>query len=234
MDNIKVIESFITWQGEGPDIGKRMLLLRFKTCDRVENKNPCSWCDTIIKMRCSIEQEVSLQTIQETLDKNKAGLMITGGEPTFGENLKNTTRLLNLYYNVANIETNGFDLLGLFKIISNIDKNIKIIWSPKIFSNKDYVDFQVKVSELNSYKNDVYLKFVIDNKNFPEDNLRVEKCLQFILDNPKIKFDIDKVYLMPEGKTREDLIKNSEICFDMCEKWNCSFSSRDQIIYGFV
>jgi len=37
--SLRLIENMITWQGEGPNTGKRVILLRFKKCDRVENKN---------------------------------------------------------------------------------------------------------------------------------------------------------------------------------------------------
>ena len=47
---INLIENIITWQGEGPDCGQRMLLLRFKECDRVEEKRPCPWCYTCFRI----------------------------------------------------------------------------------------------------------------------------------------------------------------------------------------
>jgi len=47
---VKLIENFVSWQGEGPDSGKTMIILRFKTCDR-----NCSWCDTTVKMRITAE-----------------------------------------------------------------------------------------------------------------------------------------------------------------------------------
>ena len=43
-----------------------------------------------------------------------------------------------------------------------------------------------------------------------------------------------RVYLMIEGVTRVDLIKNSGAVFDACEKYKFNFSSRDHIIYGFI
>jgi len=43
-----------------------------------------------------------------------------------------------------------------------------------------------------------------------------------------------RVYLMIEGVTRADLIKNSGAVFDACEEYNFNFSSRDHIIYGFI
>jgi hypothetical protein len=43
-----------------------------------------------------------------------------------------------------------------------------------------------------------------------------------------------KVWVMPEGTTAANLIMNSSKVFDICEKYNFNFSSRNHIIYGFV
>jgi hypothetical protein len=48
-----------------------------------------------------------------------------------------------------------------------------------------------------------------------------------------LKWD-HRIWLMPEGTTRSELIKKAEKVFDVCEKYGFSFSSRDHIIYGFV
>ena len=36
MSKIKLIENFLSWQGEGPDSGRQMVILRFKRCSRIE------------------------------------------------------------------------------------------------------------------------------------------------------------------------------------------------------
>jgi hypothetical protein len=43
-----------------------------------------------------------------------------------------------------------------------------------------------------------------------------------------------RVWLMPKGTTRVDLIRNAGPVFDACEKYNFNFSSRSHIIFGFV
>ena len=83
---IKCIETFVSWQGEGFSSGQRMLIVRFKRCNRVESGRGCPWCDTQIKMRTNIEYSISLDKIQEILDKDKCGILITGGCPTYSTN----------------------------------------------------------------------------------------------------------------------------------------------------
>ena len=70
----------------------------------------------------------------------------------------------------------------------------------------------------------VYIKVVAEN------NELITEYLTFLY---QLKIN-NKVYLMPQGKTRKDLIKNSPITFDLAEEFNMNFSSRDHIIYEFV
>lgn len=218
--SVKLIENITTHQGEGPSTGQRMLLLRFKKCNRF-----CKWCDTLVKMRVTMESEYKLSDIQNVLDEQKCSLMISGGEPTFDTNFQSTITLLNSlkYDQSANVETNGFNLINLIKEV-NPDKNVKYIYSPKIFNKDDYQSEMLKTNELINIDN-VYFKIVIS----PNDDL-VRKFLYFLS-----KQNVNhRVYLMPEGTTREKLIENSGIVFDYCEEFKFNFSSRSHIIYNFI
>ncbi len=71
---------------------------------------------------------------------------------------------------------------------------------------------------------DYQLKPVISS----EKDLEEVKELQDILNVPN-----DKVYLMPEGMTNEELVKRRMWLFDICTKEGYNFSDRLQIIvYG--
>ncbi len=223
MDSVKLIENFYSFQGEGPDSGKSMLILRFKQCDRVENKNPCLWCDTLVKMRIQNEASYDILDIQKGIRERNCGILLTGGEPTFGENLHQTICLLNkLIYPIANVETNGFNLVELIRAVTDVSKNIKFVYSPKIF-NTDDLNEAHKVLDLIQYDKRVYLKVVCDNTFLVENEFLSE-----------ISIDNSRVFLMPEGKTKEDIIKNAPHTFDLCEKYKFNFSSREHIIYDFV
>jgi 7-carboxy-7-deazaguanine synthase len=219
-ESINCIENICTLQGEGPSTGRRMLLLRFKKCNRI-----CKWCDTILKMRITMESEYKLSDIQNVLDEQKCSPMISGGEPTFDTNFQSTISLLNnlKYDQYANVETNGYDLLNLIKEV-NPDKPIYYIYSPKIF-NEDEFNIEVSKSEKLLNIDNVYFKIVIS----PNDEL-INNFLYFLS-----KHDINqKVFLMPEGVTRDELIKNSPLVFDLCEEYKFNFSSRMHIIYNFI
>lgn len=218
--SVKLIENFQSYQGEGPDSGRAMIILRFKTCNR-----KCPWCDTSVKMRISAEAPYELQDIQETIYQTRSGILVTGGEPTVPKHFDDAVMLLNeLDYPIANVETNGFNLLELISKVKS-DK-VHYIYSPKIFSLGECNEAKKLTKEF--LDNDsVYIKVVY------EDNDRINSYLQF-LDQEIDKTKTGKVWLMPEGVTRPDLIRNSEKLFDACEKYHFNFSSRNHIIFGFI
>jgi 7-carboxy-7-deazaguanine synthase len=221
---VTLIESFKTFQGEGPDAGRPMLILRFKECNK-----RCQWCDTAVKMRISMEFEMSLENIQKQINENNCGILVTGGEPTFKKNFDQTLMLLNeLKYPIANVETNGYNLFDLLMKVSILDKNIKFMYSPKIFSKVDLENEKKKIATFQDNVN-VFLKVVYD-KNYQE---LIDEFLAYVITLDNIVKD-HRLYLMPEGVTRVDLLRNASIVFDACEKYKASFSSREHIIYSFV
>lgn len=218
MNSVRLIENFVTWQGEGPDSGKRMVLLRFKTCNRT-----CPWCDTAVKMRVSAEAEYTIEDIQKQIKDNNAGLMITGGEPTVDRHFDETVFLLNaLDYSIANVETNGYRLFDLVTCIDSV-KNINYILSPKIFSKKD-LEFYIKMAVTLGGMPNVFIKMVYEGTRENDE----------FLTHISSFFPSNRLWLMPEGTIKDVLIRNSEKVFDVCEKYNCNFSSRNHIIYGFI
>ena len=219
--SVRLIENFLSWQGEGPDSGQAMIILRFKSCNL-----KCPWCDTAVKMRISAEAPYMLSDIQQTVNEKRAGLLITGGEPTVDRHFKETLMLLNeLDYPIANVESNGYNLKQL---IAQTDptKNVRFMYSPKIFSNTDMEKAMQMVDDL-IYQDRVFMKVVY------EDRALVTGFLDWVSNQIGVA-EARKVWLMPEGVTRADLIRNAEGVFDACERYKFNFSSRSHIIFGFV
>lgn len=219
---VRLIENFCSFQGEGPDLGRAMVILRCKTC----NLN-CPWCDTKVKMRISNEASYSLQELQDIIDQRKVGILVTGGEPTVERHINDSVAILNkLNYLIANVETNGYNLKGL---ISQVDlkKPIKFIYSPKIFNEEDLELAIVKTEDFLSFQS-VYFKIVYENVDLIHTYL---KMLSSLCDCNNQYY---RVYLMPEGDTKEKLIERAGEVFDACEKYKFNFSTRSHIIYGFV
>ena len=220
---VTLIENFVSWQGEGPDSGKTMIILRFKTCDR-----KCSWCDTQVKMRVSAEASYKLSDIQDQIKDRAAGILVTGGEPTVKKHFHECVSLLNnLTYPVANVETNGYNI---FELIGSVypKKPVKFIYSPKIFSANDQRTAVETLNKIAGHQN-VYVKLV-----YEPDNQFSMNYISFIVEEMQDLIMNQRIWLMPKGTNRADLIKNAGEVFDACEKYNFNFSSRSHIIFGFV
>jgi len=224
---VHLIENFTSFQGEGPDSGRRMIILRFKTCNK-----RCSWCDTQVKMRITAEGTYTLDEIQTQIYRDQAGLMITGGEPTVEKHFYEAVSLLNkLTYPIANVESNGYNLV---EMTDKVDpkKNVRFIYSPKVFNDTDYDD-AMKTFHLLQHNDDVSIKIVYDGSLIMDDFLK-ELSTSLSVSSKSPFSASEKIWIMPQGTTKEDLIKNSATVFDICEKYNFNFSSRNHIIYGFI
>lgn len=224
MNNIELIECINTFQGEGPDVGQRMLLCRFKYCNLVEEKRPCNFCDTLVKMRVQEEMSFSLDKLQEIINKNNSGIMITGGEPTYGKNLQCTLDILNkLNYKVANIETNGYNIKDLIKYSDGF-KNIKFIISPKIFNENDFKLFNDE-NLLGNILQDmrVYFKIVAPD-------LYSEQIISKLND---YNYN-DKTFLMPKGVSDEELEKSYPYVLDLAEKYSMNITTRLHLNYNII
>jgi len=223
VEKVKLIECINTWQGEGVNVGQRMLLCRFKYCNL-----KCSWCDTRVKMRAEQEAEFSIPQLQKIIDKEKVGLMITGGEPTFSTPNRNqfymTGMMLNqLNYPIANVETNGYKLGQLIDVV-NENQPVNYIYSPKLFTEQDLTLAIDNVQKLVEYNN-VYLKPVCETTTY---------MIEFMKFLSKIQFPNNRVYLMIQGKNREELLSNAPNVFDMAEEYRFNISGREHLIYDFV
>jgi len=216
-----LIENFTSWQGEGPDSGRTMIILRFKTCNL-----KCSWCDTQVKMRVSAEAPHKLSDIQKTIDTRKAGILVTGGEPTVPKHFDEAVSLLNtLRYPIANVESNGYKLYEFIQKVSP-RKPIKFMYSPKIFNSSDMVAAKDTLNKIAGHHG-VYVKVVWDGTP-------AVKAFLAWLSHQDDLMKQQRVWVMPQGVTRAELIKNAEATFDICEEFNMCFSSRSHLIFGFV
>lgn len=224
LTHVELIECIKTWQGEGPDSGQKMLLLRFPKC----NLN-CSFCDTRIKMNNCIPGEYSNERIKKISEDNNLGLMITGGEPTIFNEVV-AFFLNNIKYPVANIETNGFKLPELCQMIS-IDKPVKYIYSPKFITNKscnDNINMIDWLKEANRQGYPVYIKLVI-GLNDDENSETYRYLAQVSEFYPK-----EKIFLMPLGTSIIEMRQSAENLFGLAEKFGVNITSRTHLVFDFV
>jgi len=216
MNKIKAIEVIRTFQGE-VNIGKRILLIRFKSCN-----NKCSYCDTRDKLLDLLEGEYKLDDIQEIINKENRGLLITGGEPSFDSNFDQTVELLTkLNYPFADIETNGYKLIDLYEKTKDI-KNINYIFSPKLFHNG--LHYQYIKECVDKIGNKLTIK-VVSNYS---DKIRMLDYLQFL---DRLNFN-QNIYLMPLGKTKKEILEGMPEIISIARTYGFNITTRMHLIHN--
>lgn len=109
-DKVCVTSVFATLQGEGPFSGRPAIFIRMAKCNLA-----CSFCDTYFdKGDWLFPDEVAAMVRKEygklyDDEPRKAGIVITGGEPTLQPKLANLVGLLasEMHYSFIQMETNG-------------------------------------------------------------------------------------------------------------------------------
>ncbi len=215
-------EIFCSVQGEGVNIGKPAVFLRLGLCNL-----KCTWCDTKYtwdwKTYNSKEQlvEMPLEDVeQEILRHNRKYLVVTGGEPMIQQN-----RLIPLLERLENsgvfieVETNG-TIVPDQRLVNLVDH-----WSvsPKLQNsgNSQSLREVPECYRLFASTTACHFKYVIQS----EDDF---KEVQTLAD----KYDLvpDKIVLMPEAQSREDLLSRSRWLVELCKTQGYMFSTRLHIL----
>tara|TARA_B100000287_G_scaffold428797_1_gene480858 strand:+ start:1291 stop:2043 length:753 start_codon:yes stop_codon:yes gene_type:complete len=240
---LKINEIFYSIQGEGSTIGIPSIFIRLAGCNL-----KCYWCDTpftwlyskeikklielkLIKNNIKYDlknyskddesKKISVNEIMKKISEFPAkNIIITGGEPLLqAKNLEKLCELLNKEnYNIE-METNG-----TIKPI-NGDYEIKYNVSPKLQNSLNEKDVRFKSDILKIYNNhNAIFKFVIN------DNQDIKEVLDII---NQIDINNERVYLMPEGKTKAELQSKYFWLIELCKKYNFKYSHRLHIeLYG--
>ena len=159
----------------------------------------CSFCDTSYVFKEG--KKMSNDEILEKISKIKS-LVITGGEPLLQQ--KNLISLISKLPNHwIEIETNGMIVPSneLIPFVSLFN------CSPKYKLNKQALEIFSKINSI--------FKFVIQDD--------IDKVISLV---EELKIDKEKVYLMPEGKTRKEQIEKSPQIIELCNRYGFRFSPR--------
>lgn len=171
----KVVEKFISINGEGSRAGQLAAFIRFPYC----NLN-CSYCDT--KYANGNDAKYDLLTCEEILNylkENKViNVTLTGGEPLLQNDIKDLIeQLINYGYSVE-IETNG-----------SIDISPFINDRRPIFT----LDYKLPSSNMENHMN-------LDNYQYLNKNDVIKFVIGNIEDLNKAKFIINKYNLLDNVK----------------------------------
>lgn len=208
-------------QGEGRFIGHPATFLRMKDCTL-----NCIWCDTQEVWRqgnpYSVNELLKLWHNMGVIDNLRKGqhLVLTGGSPVRQQDV--LVELIETIHNIFKFSPfieieNECTLMPSPKLIILVD------WwnnSPKLSNsgNVESIMFRPEVlQKLNEMAN-CNFKFVITNKD------DWEEIKERFLDTNLIYKD--KILLMPEGTTREELQQHYPIVLDIATKENISITDR--------
>ncbi|MBI5413423.1 7-carboxy-7-deazaguanine synthase QueE [Candidatus Peregrinibacteria bacterium] len=207
MTLIKMIlnEIFYSIQGEGLNIGKPAVFVRFGNCNL-----KCRWCDTKYTWRGN--KEVALGNVIKEIRKYKQckHLVITGGEPMLQQKAILALRKAFPKYYIE-VETNGSQPVCCFDAVDLFTVSYKT-------SNSGNAPYELKTRN----EKCVY-KFVVGGKaDLPEIAVVIKKY----------KLPANKIFLMPRGVTRAAILKNQNFIVDYCKIKGYTFSTRLHILLG--
>ena len=211
-----------TIQGEGYNLGKPCILIRFVGC----NLN-CPWCDTPYALKKINGTKYIVNKLKELIlkiidDTDITHFMITGGEPLLYHN-----DIIEVYNKIINtgkcisfeMETNGL-------LLKNNHDNIHYNISPKL-DIKCYNDEEIKnIDDIIKLYNKIeipknYSLKIVYKKEWESD------IIKFLTHNEL--YDLNKLYIMPYWNEKEDFHKANLDTIRFCINYNFRYTPRQHI-----
>jgi len=218
---MKIIEIFYSLQGEGFLAGVPSVFVRIAGCPL-----RCRWCDTKYAWSKEAGRQYSTDEIIWSVQQWPCRfVVITGGEPMVNPDLPSLVRQLKSAGKHITIETAGIayipdmpcDLMSISPKLSNSVPEV-----PKLAAiHKDSkLDLAVLGALIDNYN--YQLKFVVDSEaDLPE----IEETLKKLTNT-----DREKIMLMPQAATRDELLAKSPMVADLCKRTGYAFSQRLQVL----
>jgi len=218
---MRVNEIFYSLQGEGFLAGVPSVFVRLAGCPL-----RCRWCDTKYAWDEKAGKNYSIDKIIQTVQQWPCKLVvITGGEPMINSDLPQLLRQLKTADKHITIETAGIayipempcDLISISPKLSNSAPT-----DPELASihEDSRLDIAVLGKLIDSYQ--FQLKFVVDSKS---DLAEIQQTLE-----KTGNVDFEKVMLMPQAATRDELLLKSPMVAEMCKQTGFAFSQRLQVL----
>src|SRR4030042_1901402 len=196
-------------QGEGFLAGVPSVFGRLAGCPL-----RCKWCDTKYAWDENAGKDCSVEEIIQKVQEGKSRfIVITGGEPMVNPGLPGLVRKLKDLDKHITIETAGITF------IPNLPCDLMSI-SPKLSNAGARPEETVLRKLIDNYK--YQMKFVVDPQ---EDLAEIQQTIRIIGN-----VDSDRVMLMPQAATREELLAKSPMVAEMCKQGGFAFCQRLQVL----
>ena len=211
-----ISEIYESFQGEGPFAQMPSLFIRTSGCNL-----RCSFCDTPFTSWNPEGEQISLNELEQAVRSSKSPhVVLTGGEPMLAPQLTELTDICRAADKVITIETAGTvdrsvecDLMAVSPKMKNSTPD-DAVWSTR----HEETRLQPAVIRSLFRRYHSVLKFVIDTQG------DVDEVLEYLKDFPEITDD--RVWLMPQARTREELNEKSDWVRRAAESCGFQFSSR--------
>jgi 7-carboxy-7-deazaguanine synthase len=186
----------------------------------------CRWCDTKYAWDNEAGNEYSIEEIVQTVKQWPCKfIVITGGEPMTNSDLPELVQKLKASDKHITIETAGIafvpdlacDLMSISPKLGNSTPA-----EPKLAANHEdsRLDIAVLRQLIDNYK--YQLKFVVDSQ---DDLAEIQQTIEELGN-----IDLEKVILMPQATTRDELLAKSPMVAEMCKHTVFAFSHRLQLL----
>jgi 7-carboxy-7-deazaguanine synthase len=213
---VVVNEIFHSLQGEGLLAGTPSVFIRLAGCPV-----QCKWCDTKYAWDANEGEELPIpEIVNRIVHWPCRYVVITGGEPMVNPELPALVKALKERNKHITIETAGI------KFIAGLACDLMSV-SPKLSNSMQSGGASPALQYLSSLKQLVrrypyQLKFVVDS---PDDLPEIQQTLKQIGG-----VSAEKVMLMPQAKTRDELIAKSPMVAQMCKETGYCFCQRLHIL----
>jgi 7-carboxy-7-deazaguanine synthase len=214
-------EIFYSLQGEGFLAGIPSVFVRLAGCPL-----RCRWCDTKYAWDQTAGAHYSVAKIVRTVQQAKSRfVVITGGEPMTDSDLPRLVQELKATGKHITIETSGIafmpdmpcDLMSISPKLRNSTPADAGLAAVHEHSRLDIAVLRKLIDEY-SYQ----LKFVVDCE---DDLTEINQTLKEIANA-----DSEKVMLMTQAATRDELLAKSPMVAGMCKRTGFAFCQRLQVL----
>jgi 7-carboxy-7-deazaguanine synthase len=223
---MRIAELFYSVQGEGSLVGVPSVFVRTTGCNL-----RCSFCDTpYTSWEPQGEEWPVEEIVARVLSYPTRYVVVTGGEPLLAPEIEELCRALRSHGRHITVETAATlfkpiacDLASLSPKLSNSTPLAQEAgrWALK----HEQTRLRPDVIRAFLKHSDYQLKFVIDR---PEDIREVRELLEEL---PGVL--LEKVLLMPQGITREELAQREPWVAELCKRYGYRFCPRLHILlYG--
>ena len=238
---LPVLELYTAVQSEGSRAGYPTVVIRTTGCTHRCYFGEGGWCDS---WYTSIHPEKGKYTFQSIIDMYNSHphikeMMLTGGSPTMHKKLVNElTHFANERDIFITIETEGshflptdypIDLLSISPKFSNSIPTIGAVTpTGKIADErmiKQHNKFRVNKAAIKQsieYHNDYHIKPVLDK------DLTILNEIEDFID--ELEVPNEKIWAMPAGDTREELVKSYPIVMNFVRDKGWRFTGRSHIM----